>query len=270
MSGAYGLNLGPPLGVGREAEVYERGDASVVKLYRAGFNGHHTEAATLRALHGSGVAPALLDVVQHEGRAGLVIDRVAGSDMLLVLQRTPWRIRAIGRTFAAAHRTVHQIQAPAELADLRRVLADRIAEAGLRRRLRDFVSTVLDDLPDGRQLCHGDYHPGNVLLAAGRPSVIDWGAATRGAAEADHARTLLLLRWADPLPDTPLLSRALIGAGRSLLAATYARAYRQGLPPLKNIDAWLTVHAAARLAEGVPAERAILTRHLERALRRCR
>jgi aminoglycoside phosphotransferase (APT) family kinase protein len=51
---------------------------------------------------------------------------------------------------------------------------------------------------------HGDYHPGNVLLAADRVAVIDWPTAARGAPEADHARTRLLLRWADPLPDTRL------------------------------------------------------------------
>jgi len=263
-----GPGLGPVLGVGREAEVYQYGEAAVIKVYRPGFAGHRTEAATLRALHHSGVAPALLDVIEHDGRSALVIERVAGPNLLLVLERQPWRIHAIGQSFARAHRAIHQIQAPAELADLRAVLAGRIAAADLPRRLRDFVSTVLDRLPGGDRLCHGDYHPGNVLLVAERPSVIDWGAATRGVPEADHARTLLLLRWADPLPDTPLLSRALIGAGRRLLTASYVRAYRPALTAPRDVGSWLTVNAAARLAEGIPAERPVLVRHLERALSR--
>lgn len=144
-------------------------------------------------------------------------------------------------------------------------MAARIGDAGLRQNLHSFVSRVLDGLPDGDRLCHGDYHPGNVLLAGDRTAVIDWGAATRGTPEADHARTLLLLRWADPLPDTPLMSRAVIATGRRLLASAYARAYRRNSAPLEQIRSWLTVHLAARLSEGITAERDMLLHRLHRA-----
>jgi aminoglycoside phosphotransferase (APT) family kinase protein len=126
---------------------------------------------------------------------------------------------------------------------------------------------TLDGLPAGDRLCHGDFHPGNVLLTAGRTAVIDWVGATRGSPEADHARTLLLLRWADPLPDTSVFSRALIRAGRSMLADRYARIYQRGATRLRQVDRWLIVHAAARLAEGIQAEEAMLLGMLERARR---
>jgi aminoglycoside phosphotransferase (APT) family kinase protein len=136
-------------------------------------------------------------------------------------------------------------------------------------RLRAHALRVLDALPDGDRLCHGDYHPGNVLVAADKVAVIDWPNATRGVAEADHARTRLLLRWADPLPDTPLVSRALVAAGRMTFAYAYARAYRDCSPqPLRQTASWLVVHAAARLAEGVEVEHATLISFLDRARRR--
>jgi Ser/Thr protein kinase RdoA (MazF antagonist) len=257
--------LGPALGVGREAEVYSYGDAAVLKLYRPGFGGHRTEAAALRALAGQGIAPKLVDVVDRGGRTGLVVERVPGSDLLTYLQRQPWQVRAVARSLAAAHLAVHQVLAPADLADLREVMAARIRDAGLPQHLLGFVARVLDRLPDGDRLCHGDYHPGNVLMAGDRTAVIDWGAATRSTPEADHARTLLLLRWADPLPDTPLMSRAVIATGRRLLASAYARAYRRGSPPLEQTRSWLTVHLAARLSEGIAAEREMLLRRLRRA-----
>jgi aminoglycoside phosphotransferase (APT) family kinase protein len=87
-------------------------------------------------------------------------------------------------------------------------LAARIAGAGLPPPLREHAVRVLDALPDGDRLCHGDYHPGNVLVAADRVGVIDWANAACGVPEADHARTVLLLRWADPLPGTPVIARA--------------------------------------------------------------
>jgi aminoglycoside phosphotransferase (APT) family kinase protein len=118
-------------------------------------------------------------------------------------------------------------------------------------------------------LCHGDFHPGNVLVAADRVGVIDWASAARGVPEADHARAVLLLRWADPLPGTPLISRALMAAGRSVFAHGYARAYSGGSHrPLQLVDSWLTVHAAARLSEGIEVERPALIAFLDRAWRR--
>jgi phosphotransferase family enzyme len=259
--------LGAKLGAGREADVHVWGAGAVVKLYRPGFGGYRAEAQALAALDGQDVAPKLLDVVDCDGRTGLVVERIGGPDMLALLQRRPWRVMAAGRLLAGTHLAVHRVPAPGELADLREVLAARIGEAGLPRHLRDFAGRVLDGLPDGDRLCHGDYHPGNLLLAGDRIAVIDWGAATRGTAEADHARTLLLLRWADPLPGTPVVSRALIATGRSLLANAYTRTYRRGSPPLRQTTSWLLVHVAARLSEGIPAERDMLISWLERACR---
>lgn len=258
---------GPRVGAGREAEVYAWDDDAVLKLYRPGFGGHHAEAAALRSLDGAGVAPRLLDVVDHDGRTGLVLERFDGPDMLTLLQRRPWRVLGLARSLATAHRVVHSVAAPAELPDLRQVLSARINNAVLPPHLRSFAMRVLAGLPDGGRLCHGDYHPGNVLLATDRSVVIDWAAAARGVPEAHYARTLLLLRWADPLPGTPLLSRTLIAMGRSLLARHYAATYRRGAPVLRQVDSWLLVHVAARLSEGIQAEQAMLIGMLDRGYR---
>jgi hypothetical protein len=254
---------GPRLGAGREAEVYAWGDTAVLKLYRPGFGGHRAEAAALRSL--DGIAPRLLDIADRAGRTGLVLERFDGPDMLTLLQRQPWRVLGLADALATAQRAVHRVAAPAELPDLRQVLAARIHDAVLPPHLRSFAMRVLDGLPDGDRVCHGDYHPGNVLFVADRTAVIDWAGAARGVPEADHARTLLLLRWAHPLPGTPLPSRALIAAGRSLLAHRYTQTYRRGAPPVRQVDSWLLVHAAARLSEGIQAEQTMLIGMLDRA-----
>jgi hypothetical protein len=58
-----------------------------------------------------------------------------------------------------------------------------------------------------------------------------------------------------------------IAAGRSLLAARYVRTYRRGGPPVRQVDGWFLVHAAARLSEGIPVEQARLIGLLDRAHR---
>ncbi len=257
--------IGIKLGAGREAEVYAYGDDAVVKLYRPGFGGHRAEAVALSNLDSHGIAPRLIDTVDRDGRTGLVLERLDGTDMLARLESQPWRVLGLARALAGTHLAVHQVQAPADLPALRQVLAARIHDAGMPPHLRDHALRVLDGLPDGDRLCHGDYHPGNVLVAADRVAVIDWPNAARGTPEADHARTMLLLRWADPLPDTTRAARALITAGRSVFAHRYARVYRAGSPqPLRQVSSWLLVHAAARLAEGIEVERDTLIGYLDR------
>lgn len=253
---------------GREAEVYSWGDGAVLKLYRDGYGGHVTEAAVLGRLAGTGVAPRLLHTVEVDGRHGLVMQRLDGLDMLTLLQRKPWRLASLARMLARAALRIHRVQAPPGLPDLTDALAERIQAADLEPRLRAFALKVLGTLPSGDRLCHGDFHPGNAVVTAAGVSIIDWASATRGVPSADYARVILLLTRADPLPGTPLMFRALLAAGRAAFARAFARTYRAGTTePLEHLDKWAIVHAAARLAEGIPAETARLTSILNSAYR---
>src|SRR5690606_29121698 len=119
-------------------------------------------------------APRLIDVVEHDGRTGLVLERLAGPDLLVLLQRHPARLVGWARMLAGTHRAVHAVAAPAGLPDVRHVLATRIERAALPPPLRAFALNVLSGLPDGDRLLHGDFHPGNVLVAGDRAGVIDW------------------------------------------------------------------------------------------------
>jgi thiamine kinase len=120
-------------------------------------------------------------------------------------------------------------------------------------------------------LCHGDLHPGNAIVTGDEAAIVDWSAATRGEPAADFARSLLLLRWAEPLPGTPMVLRVLMAAARSLYADEFARAYRSANSETsRDLDSWTVVHAAARLAEGITSERARLVGMVESAYHRRR
>lgn len=263
------MTIGLKVAEGREAEVYTWDGDAVLKLYRPGYLGHVAEAAVLATLEAVGVAPRLIGMAEIDDRHGLILERLDGPDMLALLERRPWRMPALARTLAEAHAVVNRAQAPAELPDLKQTLAVRI-EAGVDSLvLRDFVLRVLDRLPAGDRLCHGDLHPGNILVAPGRARVIDWANATRGVPEADFARTLLLLERADPLPGMSLLFRGLMSAGRAKFARAYARAYRKrSADPLQHVQSWAIVQAAARLNEGIEVEAPRLIAFLENARRK--
>src|SRR5438105_3357006 len=79
-----------PLAAGREAEVFLRPDGSVLKLMRSPEYQSRVEreAAALETLAGGGrLAPRLVDVVTIAGRPGLVLEQIAGTDLLTLLAR---------------------------------------------------------------------------------------------------------------------------------------------------------------------------------------
>jgi aminoglycoside phosphotransferase (APT) family kinase protein len=70
-------------------------------------------------------------------------------------------------------------------------------------------------------VCHGDFHPANVVLTPRGPVVIDWDTATRGHPVGDIACTSRLLRIARLPPWAPRSTHLLLMCTRGLLHACY-------------------------------------------------
>jgi len=258
------------LAEGREAEVFLLDDDSVLKLMReSSYAGRvEREAAVLGVLADAGIAaPKLIGTTTVDGRPGLLTTRIDGDNLLNALGRRPWSVFTGGRVLGAVHAALNQVEAPAALPDLKDELRVRIGHAALPPELRERSLEVLDGLPPGDRLCHGDLHLGNVIGSWSAPAVIDWGDASRGDPIADFARTDLLQRLGDVPPGAPLLVRAFAPVGRSIIAARYSATYRK----VHSIDAdrfrrWRVVRAAARLAEPIPSEHPKLLAIVEREL----
>lgn len=93
-------------------------------------------------------------------------------------------------------------------------------------------------MSDGDRLCHGDFHPVNVLGETVQPVIIDWPDARQADPTADACRSYLLMKL-----------------HAENLAGPYLDAYCgvSGLPR-QAILGWLPYVAAARLAEDVANE----------------
>ena len=257
-----------PLGEGREAEVFLRPDGCVLKLMRSADFADRVqrEAAALEALaEADHLAPAFRDIVEVDGRPGLVSERIEGVDQLTALTRRPWLFLRAAGSMARAHTAIHRCQAPASLPNLNDVLRMRIETApALPDHLGSHALEMLDSLPTGDRLCHGDLHPGNILGMWDAPVVIDWGDAARGDPLADVARTELLVRLGDPL-HMPAGMRILTAIGRGLLARRYLALYqRSAAIDRSRLRHWEVVRAAARFYEEIEAEYKGLLAFLER------
>jgi aminoglycoside phosphotransferase (APT) family kinase protein len=133
--------------------------------------------------------------------------------------------------------------------------------------LRPAVHALLDGLPDGDRLCHGDLHPGNMLGAPTTPVVIDWGDASRGDPIGDMVRTAVLMRVGQPPPGAPRLIRVLAPIGGGIVSARYVRHYRKLTgADVADFARWRAVRCAARLAEPIPEEHPVLLALLRKDL----
>jgi Ser/Thr protein kinase RdoA (MazF antagonist) len=265
----------PPLerlGAGRAAEVFAWDEGTAVKLSReaGGRSSVETEAAALSAARNAGIrVPAPRGFVSHDGRPGLLLERLAGDDLLSIIERQPWRVWEFGRLTGRLHAELGKTPAPAELADLKDALRGVIAESSaIPERARPRVLAVLDALPSGDRLCHGDFHPGNIMLTADGPVVIDFPNAVAGDPLADFARSTVLLEAGEVPPGTGLWGRLLVRTGRRLMLLAYHSGYRSASPvEAETLARWRVVIIAHRLTERIPEERGRLLRMLSRALR---
>jgi hypothetical protein len=101
--------LGERVGAGAMSEVFAWDEGRVVKLFLAAYDfAVERELECARAVNQAGIAsPAVHDVVEVDGRRGIVYDRVDGPTLLDQLLRAERSPRDVGRTLAAVHLAMH-------------------------------------------------------------------------------------------------------------------------------------------------------------------
>jgi Ser/Thr protein kinase RdoA (MazF antagonist) len=259
-----------PLAVGRTAEIFAWDDGRVLKLYRDWCppNWVEYELKIGRIVQDAGLpVPAIGDIVEVNGRRGVVYERVEGVSMLGMLRAQPWTVFRTARQFAELHAAMRRCVVPDDL-PTQRVAFERSIRAtpGLADDLRDAALRALAAMPEGGQLCHGDFHPDNVMMSARGPIVIDWMTATRGNPLADVARTLLLLTSGEP---PSLVDRWMVKLLRRQFIAGYLKRYFELCPrDDAQLAAWRPIIAAARLNEKIPGEAAHLLATVRAGLNR--
>lgn len=246
------------------AEVFAWGDGQVLKLYRAEMPREWAiaEDRVGQVVVDAGLAaPAVGGLVEIEGRIGIIYQRLDGPSMLDFLASHLADIPSLGQQFAELHAQMHTCLRP-ELPSQRKSLVRAIQYAPpLPTELKRQVLRRLEQLPDGLAVCHGDYHPGNLVMTDHGPVVIDWMTACCGHPVADVARTALMFRLARVPLDYSPQTRQAIDQARGVFYDAYLSSYLAHRPfPVAEIEEWIPVVAAARLSEGIVDEEEQLLR----------
>ena len=257
-----------PIAEGRTAEIYSWDDGHVLKLYRdwCPTDWVEYEAQVARAVYDAGIpSPEPGEFVELNGRRGLIYERLQGVSMLQDMNARLWMLLKHARSLAELQVQINQ-KSIAGLPSYKDRLRDDINNTPhLSPELREKVLEALASLPDGKNVCHGDYHPGNVILTKNGPVAIDWMAASFGSPWTDVARTNLLLTIGAKRAGRQV--NAIIRSVISLYHRTYLKRYITLRPDKENESArWTPVIAAARLNEDISAEKTALIKMVEEAL----
>ncbi|NUU61673.1 phosphotransferase family protein [Paenibacillus agri] len=262
---------GKLVGEGRTAEIWEYGDRKVLKLYREGIPADQVtkEYSISVYAHTLGIrTPQPIELAEVEGRSGIVFQQIEGSSVLTLLGKSPWKVGQYARKLAKLHYDLHTLDAGEDLGVQKERLKWSIHEAPLLNESeKQAILSYLDTLPVGGKLCHGDFHPDNILMD-GQVWIIDWMTGLAGDPAGDAARSVVMFSMGVVPEGTPAIAKLVIGFIRKRLTKDYLREYlKLSGQTREEIERWILPVAAARLTEWLPvAEKEQLVREIRKRL----
>jgi uncharacterized protein (TIGR02172 family) len=261
------------IGSGRTADVFVCENECVLKLYResidAGSIANEFNAAVY-AYENNLPTPKPVSRVRKDNRYGIVFSKIAGRSLLNILSEKPMRMARIAVQMARLHHRINSVAYPDAVNSQKQNMITAIASSGvLSEDEKNKITAYIDTLPDERFLCHGDFHPDNIMIDDD-VWIIDWMTGTSGSPACDAARCKMILECSD-IPDSiPAVMRFLLSLGKKALAAKYVKEYCRisGLHA-GEIDKWMLPLYAARLAEDLSGkETARLLKRIKKEIRK--
>ena len=246
------------LAEGAQAEVFHYGDDKVLRVMRSADDKEMllNEIAVIGELREAGVpVPEAYEYAEVGGRPAVIGEKIQGENLMAYLN--PFGAMGIGRALGDMHLRLSHA-APEVTLPLGRDRARHIIGQSelLDDDLMSFVFSLIDGLEEGTDLCHGDFHPGNILRQDDRDFIIDWVGVYRGDILSDAANTYLLIRTIPRPPGLGSVQYAFMRLMGPLLVRGYLGAVRKGHPFDWGIfSRWLVIKAAERTVHGMSGEK---------------
>ena len=172
-------SLGEKIGEGAFSEAYAWAPGQVVKLFKAGVShllGRH-EVRMIRAVRAAGLpVPEVFGDLTLDGRFGIVMQRLDGPTLWHLSRTGAVTFEQAGAIVAALAMSLHKTPPPPEVLSLREYMEDslHLDDGKLPKHIATDVLALIDRLSPGDGLCHCDLSPGNVIMTAEGPKLVDW------------------------------------------------------------------------------------------------
>lgn len=183
------------------------------------------------------------EVTQIDGKWALINEYIEGDTLEYLMEKHPEKKDEYLNRFVDIQLEMHKYTVLG-LYRLVDKMNRKITESGLDATARYELHTRLDSIDEHTKLCHGDFHPSNIIIDRNDEAyIIDWSHATRGNASADAARTYLLFWLAGDIDGAEKYMKLFCKKSDT------ARQY---------VDKWLSIVSASRLVKAKPEEREFL------------
>lgn len=242
------------IGKGGDADIFVIDDNRVLKLY---YNDkdherikHEFQIIQDIARYDIGV-PKVYNMIELNERIGYVMENIHGESLYLVGSRKPWINFTMPSELAYIQHKIHKFKAPDCARSINNILREKIGECkGFPLKLKEFVLTTLDELKCGDKLCHGDFHPSNVMVRDSEYILIDWFDAGAGDPIADVARTMILLKKYEEASKNRI-QKYINKVRTNMFAQMYLKAYNKlDHLDMNQLAKWEIVMAAEELMSG--------------------
>lgn len=188
---------------GNTAELFEVSDTRVLKLFKIGYSkgaveqeyrNHRTVSAVVKNV------PALFEFVEVQGRFGFVMEKIQGESLAAKMMDGDSFDQAMD-LFVELHTSWLQNRTETAVPYTEWMLCVLQGMSG-----RERLKARIERLPQGGCLCHGDFHPYNIIISSvKKPIIIDFANVCKAPREYDVARTYYLLKEA--VPENPVAER---------------------------------------------------------------
>lgn len=236
------VNVGKPIAVGNTAHLY-LSNKNIIKVFKNHFSPSEAlyESKKQEYVYLCGLqVPKIFDVTIINGSPAIIMEYIKGETIGDLLMNNIELAEHYISICVDEQQKLHAVLVESDLLEpMSEKLKRQIDIADvLNQKLKDALLRRLDTILYEPKLCHGDFHPFNLIMSNGKVTIIDWVDSSSGDIRADVYRTYLLF------------SKSSVE-----LAEIYLNKYckNTGLSR-EEIFQWAPIIAGARLAENVSSE----------------
>lgn len=252
---------------GGQAEIYDIGDNKILRVLKdPGYEKMlRIEMQIMKVLKDKGICiPEVYEYLNVDGRPAIIIEKITGESMLQSIAQHPLNTLKEAQMLANLHIKLSKSYTADNLnyvKDNSRYLIGN--STSIDSQLKQFAIKLLDELPEGEDLCHGDFHPGNILKSGGKYYIIDWSGSYRGDILSDAAHTYILLKSVPDFQGMNAAKHALLKLAGSIIAEEYVKTFRKSINfDWSDFSKWMVIKAAERTFYGFSSEQDALIRFI--------
>lgn len=179
---------------GNTAEIFEVEEKKVLKLFKPGYSKSsvsHEYSNHRMVSEAAENVPRLFAFIEKNQRFGFIMEKVQGSSLASLMQEPPafdWAME----TFTGLHKNWLT-----QTGDGAALYTDWMLRQLDEKSVDGALADQIKLLPSGNTLCHGDFHPYNIIITPEKGAVIiDFANVCKAPKEYDVARTYFLLKEA--------------------------------------------------------------------------